>query len=498
MISIFVRENQEYNEKYMDGSDNNWITQDNLKEFFGDDFPDKVKEDYDEVYHEVYKKLEEFNYIKRSKSSLKKIKFSFVGLIIIGNIILKSFPKYITKKVEPKDEFKIILKVIKKYNNKNNHSVYINSYAYGNEKFNMLYVMLLLVDDYNENGLYINKKKAIEVNGNGEILWDKTINESLAYIQGNKPYYFDTFNNKIADDNYEFFKRLHESVLTKISLYLNEYGLLELLDLNEIDISDEEIDDFRDLDFIINKLESELMLEFNTRKQIVLNALISYLSQKEKFEKSHYMSSFSTENFQSIWENICKDVMNDVYETHLEKLPLDDDVKTKYEEFYNFKSIIEKPIWTDITSGKTVSKDTLKPDCISLYTSTTPSKLFFIIVDAKYYHIKTDLVKNNLVLDGVPGIGDITKQYLYNLLYVDLINFIEIKQKVEVKNLLLAPNEDDEIKKLTVNLDMFTKSKLKLVLLDVFLYPANKIYNLYLEDNKNRQKKLEEMVYDLF
>ena len=39
--------------------------------------------------------------------------------------------------------------------------------------------MLFLLQDYYENGIYTNDINIIETNGNGEILWDKTINETL-------------------------------------------------------------------------------------------------------------------------------------------------------------------------------------------------------------------------------------------------------------------------------------------------------------------------------
>ena len=41
--------------------------------------------------------------------------FTFVGVLSIGNIVLKSFPKYLLSKEEPFDEMKEIIRVLNKY-----------------------------------------------------------------------------------------------------------------------------------------------------------------------------------------------------------------------------------------------------------------------------------------------------------------------------------------------------------------------------------------------
>ena len=39
----------------------------------------------------------------------------------------------------------------------------------------------------------------------GEILWDKTINETFAIIQNNKPYYVELQTKNTIDNDYDYF-----------------------------------------------------------------------------------------------------------------------------------------------------------------------------------------------------------------------------------------------------------------------------------------------------
>ena len=88
------------------------------------------------------------------------------------------------------------------------------------------------------------------------------------------------------------------------------------------------------------------------------------------------------------------------------------------------KDLIERPKWVSKDSNTTFS-DTLIPDLISVERYN--NECIFVILDAKYY---TMYLKNNKV-EGQPGIGDITKQYLYQLAYK---SFIELNNIHKVKN----------------------------------------------------------------
>ena len=116
--------------------------------------------------------------------------FTFVGVLTVGNIVIKCFPKYLLTKKNPLEEMKQVLKVLNKYNSKEQ---IINLFNGDEEQraFNLLSIILYLINDYNENGVYINQQDIIETNGEGEILWDNTINETFAIISNNRPFYIE-------------------------------------------------------------------------------------------------------------------------------------------------------------------------------------------------------------------------------------------------------------------------------------------------------------------
>ena len=142
--------------------------------------------------------------------------FTFVGVIVVAGRVLKCYPKYLLNVDQPKTELRQVLKVLEKYNTKEQIVRMFNDSSESNA-FNLLAVLLFLFWDYYENGVYNNTEDIIESNGAGEILWDKTINETFTLISKNRPYYTDLQTKKRITDDYDYFKRLHECILTRAS-----------------------------------------------------------------------------------------------------------------------------------------------------------------------------------------------------------------------------------------------------------------------------------------
>ena len=138
--------------------------------------------------------------------------FTFVGVITFGNRVLKCYPKYITTP-NPYEEVKEVLKVLNKYSSSEQMIKMFN----GEDKrgsFNLLAVILYLMQDYYENGIYSNSEDIVEVNGEGSILWNQTISDGFAIINEDKPYYVELYTHHTIDDEYDYFTRLHKAVLT--------------------------------------------------------------------------------------------------------------------------------------------------------------------------------------------------------------------------------------------------------------------------------------------
>ena len=81
--------------------------------------------------------------------------FTFVGVITIEGRVLKCYPKYLLDATISKAELKQVLKVLEKYNSREQIIRMYNDTS-DSSAFNMLAVMLFLLQDYFEYGAYTN------------------------------------------------------------------------------------------------------------------------------------------------------------------------------------------------------------------------------------------------------------------------------------------------------------------------------------------------------
>lgn len=401
--------------------------------------------------------------------------FTFVGVITVSDCILKCYPKYISN-VSPKTELKQIIKVLERYNSKEQIIRMYNDSEEGNS-FNLLSVMIYLLNDYHENGAYTNTQDIIETNGSGEILWDKTINETFTYLSNNRPYYIELFTQKRINDDFDYFKRLHESIICICSRELQDADLLDLFDILPVEVSDEELDDFGEIDYILYRIQNELNLQFNTRKQLLLKTIYAYITHSSGLADIDCFTMFGTNSFNLVWEKVCAEVLDNQLQTPLGSLPIS--LVDGYNPRDLLISLIEKPKWNgykhDDSEFQKISKETLVPDHVSITKMNNSYQ--FIIFDAKYYNIQLEQGKE---LRGQPGIGDITKQYLYQLSYKKFVNDHGIQ---DIKNCFLMPTEQQNIiVKGYVNIEML--DALGLQNIQIRQLPAEMVYSHYLANEK--------------
>lgn len=374
--------------------------------------------------------------------------FTYVGVITCGSRVIKVYPKYLLSKKDDNvlDEMKQVVKVLERYSRSEEQIINVFNGDGENRSFNILAVILFLINDYYEYGIYTNSEDIIEVNGEGEILWGKTIDESFAMIEDNRPYYMELYTEKSVEDDMDYFKRLHECVLTECSR----------------------------------------QLQFNTHRQILLKTLYAYVSQDRKMlDENDGISMFGTTAYHAVWEKACAEVFDNKLNTTLAQLkmavPLADKYNSKTAKRQKLIDIIEKPIWQgEDTEAK--AADTLIPDLISI--PCIDGKEWFIIFDAKYYNLQLEKGKS---LRGNPGVGDVTKQYLYQLAYKDFINAHGI---AEVRNCFLMPTEKkDIVKKGCARMAMLEALNLKNI--QIRLIPAAELYDNYLTGNHMDITRLE-------
>lgn len=395
--------------------------------------------------------------------------FRYVGIIIISKFVITCYPKYLfcEDSSEKEKHFKQVIKVLEKYNNSKEQVLHLQNDVDDCSNFNLLSIMVNLIEDYYENGLYSNDKKIIEFNGSGDILWDKTINEINPIIQNNVPYYVDFYNNKIQNDDSNYFKLLHEAILTKCSQDLENSKLLDLFSLTPIFLNNHDLSNFGDLDYIKSKIIKELNSQFNTHKRFLLKTMYNYLEKTDSYENdADYFTFYGTTSYNLVWEEMCRNIFNDKMKELLINLELPDGLKAEYNEFETLKSIIVGPKWnSDMIVDDDLNIHSLIPDLITLNKTNDATEL--IIFDAKYYNFPSKK----------PGIADITKQYLYELAF----DKFRKDHNLIPKNCFLFPSSSDEI----VNEDFVELDMLKnLGLTDIqaILLPAEQVNKCYLNN----------------
>lgn len=402
--------------------------------------------------------------------------FTYVGIITCGSRIIKVYPKYLLTEQDHLESMKQVLKVLERYSRSEKQIINVFNGDGDNRSFNMLAVILYLLNDYYEYGIYTNNEDIIEVNGDGDILWGKTIDESFALLQDNKPYYMELYTGRTVDDDMDYFKRLHECILTDCSEQLHTAQLDILFDIDQIILSEEKLDDFGDTDYILERIQKELNIQFNTRRQILLKTLYAYVAQNRRLlENNDGISMFGTTAYHAVWENVCAEVFDNKLKTSLGKLNMSVPLSKEYTPSDMLIEIIEKPVWKGPDTEEKKASDTLIPDLISI--PKIGNEDYFLIFDAKYYNLRLEKGKT---LGGNPGVGDVTKQYLYQLAYK---KFIKAHNIAVVKNCFLMPTEKNEIiDKGTAKMEML--EALGLENIQIRLMPAAMMYEYYLTQRK--------------
>lgn len=400
---------------------------------------------------ESFYKLMENDYIKKVDNN--HFKFNFVGVIIVDNYIIKCYPKYIPNKDNIKSDFSQVMKVIKKYKN------LYEDFSFENENledilFNKLSMMIYFLEDYYENGVYTKIQKTHEINRNGEIDWDRTINNIDPIIKDNRPYYGELWTKYHINDLYDYFRLLHEFIITECSKFLQKNEILDLFDLTPVELSDRQRLDFGEDEYILERLEKQLYVEFNSHKQKLLKSMHAFISLTNSFTQEDYLTLYGTGSYHVIWEDICSHVFSN--------------------KLNRIKHMIKKPKWITHDGVTHYAPKTFEPDIVTSFEDT------FIILDAKYYNLTFD----NDKLEGEPGLGDITKQYLYQLALED---FRKDKFR-NVKNALLFPKYSGEIENLGC-VDIEILSDLDLEKIQIITLPAS-LMNKYYLDNQNKLELL--------
>ena len=141
--------------------------------------------------------------------------FNFVGVLYFDHRLIIVCPKYFTSLPTDAAEFKPILSVLSKANKDPKTYVKIKGATDTLGGISSITTLIYILSDYLQNGAYVSMDMQTNNEGQGMILWDKTINESSPYIQCGKPIYTELYSRHLANDDDNFFTRLHKSIVSK-------------------------------------------------------------------------------------------------------------------------------------------------------------------------------------------------------------------------------------------------------------------------------------------
>jgi hypothetical protein len=342
--------------------------------------------------------------------------FKFVGLLIVDDLVIVLYPKYIDfntqniSKCELESKMSQIFEVLDKCLSEGDTESESDSLIQ-----NKIGLYRKLIHEYQQYGIYKTDDEFFELDGNNEIDWNHTIEQIQPVINNKKkPFYMNFFSKQNQHDKENIIERIHASILTEITSVCAKHNLFGLLNFPELDVlSTESILDIGNLDFLKSCLRNEMKNQFITHKRKQLESMEIYIDNLEFSSKKDLMY-YGTTSYHTIWEKVLQKIFN--HQQDLLKFidnPLWDYRLSFVEPNDKLLSELGEKVETgdgiiETNDGLGIeAKKTLIPDIVS----KCDDKIF--ILDAKYYVPQWDVDK----ISQQPGVGDVTKQYLYEKSY---------------------------------------------------------------------------------
>lgn len=408
----------------------------------------------------------------------ERYQFNFVGMAMVGDLVVIAYPKYFRRGVPTVGEMRRIMRVLKRDAGRASVATLTDE---GGQTDDELSVMLALLELYAEYGVYSNFVEGRELNGSGTIDWNRTIGSHLPILAIGRPVYVEYETRKTLRDDSDFITRLHRAVLTECSRQLFGAHVGNLLSLDEVELSDEGVDEFGDVEALKWRLERERGVQFVDWKIAVLDLLWRYLLNRENTAERDEIRALGTTSFYHLWEEACKTAFGDALSTKLGKLgfPLKGEWAERKRD--TLLGIIESPKWERCRGNGYVECNpvaTLIPDTISFAVDGNGRRAF-CIYDAKYYVPSAgDKIK------GQPGLESVTKQFLYQSAYKD---FVLDHGFDYVVNAFLAPTASDKLRELARVSFPKVMGEVEMPLsnyIHMWALPADEVFDAYLRGER--------------
>lgn len=404
--------------------------------------------------------------------------FHFVGLVMVRDAVIVSYPKYFRDHEPSDNDLELIMRVLKR---DGGFAISSRLYDDGERADDRLPVMLALLELYGEYGEYSNYVEGRETNGSGAIDWNRTIGEHLPILSDGRPVYTEFETRKTLRDESDYITRLHRAVLTECSRELHNAGIDGLLSLDEVWLSDEDVDSFGDAEALEWRLNRERASQFADWKLLTLDLLERYLLGRDSEVRDEEIKTLGTTSFYHLWELACGVAFGNALGARLSNLGFDLKDKWIARKRDTLLGIIPRPQWERASDEGYVGcgdVDTLIPDTVS-FTVDDRGRKVFCIYDAKYY-----VPSRSGKMEHQPGLESVTKQFLYQSAYK---SFIETHEFDSVVNAFLVPNESQALVKLArVSFpEVMGKANPPLGdFVDMWALPANRVFEAYLNDER--------------
>lgn len=252
---------------------------------------------------------------------------------------------------------------------------------------------------------------------------------------------------------YNYITLLHKwAIKYCIDKYAELLGYAGNLDLEE-DINISELGDDKSILLI---LERELSEVYEDRKINVIKSIIALVNNKYNSNGEDHLDIYGTKTFHVIWE-----------------YALGKTLENEYSEKYH--KAMDKPQWFFKQNNKYEKVQSSKKTLIHDIVKVLDNKLY--IFDAKYYNIAYEKHGDQLKIIGnpnIPGIQDITKQFLYENI---LLKNLGLQHSYNVFLFPTAQNLEKGYEIIgLIKFDYFDNQYIYNLYID-----ANKLFNVYLD-----------------
>jgi len=328
----------------------------------------------------------------------------FCGLITYQDEVAVFLPRNseTNKETDKTDLARNLLKAIQRYKmtaDSTTETADQGSDVIGNDS---LALIITLLEDYTENGLYIRRTEEHSLN-QGRTNWKRTINQLMPFIANNNVFYPETIGSQKQIDHDSEITKIHAQVIKDIC---RKAGWIKF---QNPELTIRELSDFLPVQYPVSYqiqlVNKELNLSYSDRDIFLLKNISQYLSNESGSEQNDLVIGIREAH--GFWENMLDScLMHKENVNHRMTAPL-------YKTGDKFLLAASKGHRTD-----TVLKH--------------PNEDKFIIVDAKYYGAHN--------VQSSPRLHDIVKQFYY----AKAMRILE--KDAEIENVFIFPGKSGPIK----------------------------------------------------